>query len=219
MYCKKKFISLTRKVIGFFVYHYYSLMRNYYPFKLIGEKISVEKADRIIIFTRVGFINNIEISIKNLLGNPSLISCFHPSDAFKLGASSLEEIIFNLPKKDQMNKFNSIKKIISNSINNSFLRFYLEDNEYENNFVIENREDIANILINNKYLCKLVGIENKKNNDTLITFTVLGRRDGHEKLLSALVKDNSLIGKFHPSDALMFGFIYFGDIYFNVEKD
>jgi hypothetical protein len=211
----RKAKEIFSKQTGFFQYYYAVYMRNYYPYKLIGEKQSESTNGTIIIFNKTGSIASSEISIKKLLSDLALISNFNPEDAYKIGFIALEQFICEVPLEERFCKFNEIKKIMLNSTgcinqNINLSNFIFNDNDEKpsiNNSKITQHK--------NTYPYRLVGEKNNKNtSETTIIYTILGKRDGYTKSLKNLILHKEIIGKFHPTEAVKFGFIYMGDILF-----
>ena len=208
----KNFIN---QLIGFFQYYYAAFMRNYYQCKLVGEKRDESIHDAIVVFNRSGKINSTEMPIKDLLSDLTLVANFVPEEALKIGFTALEQFIFEVPENERQLKFNKIKHIMLNSTHDitqhlNFNSLFFENTHYNLNKYHEKIQ-----LHKNKYPCRLVGenTENKTNGTTII-FTVLGKRDGYKKLLSDLISNKDLLNKFHPTEAVKFGFIYMGDTLF-----
>lgn len=212
------------KLLGFFQYHY-ARMRNYYPCKLIGEKRSKETNNTIVVFHKIGKKQPIEIHIKDLLANPALVAQFHPTEAIKLGSIALEEFIFELPKHKRKIIFNKVKRIMLNSTHDVSPNKNIENILTKTDPCNINNDDNSNIdmpssIIKNTYTCKLVGAkQGHENSETIIIYTILGKREGYEKTLRELIINKELIEKFHPTEAIKFGFISLGDILFGFSED
>ncbi|HSW68655.1 MAG TPA: hypothetical protein VLI69_00675 [Gammaproteobacteria bacterium] len=213
----KNFMVRIKHFINSLYYFKSILAKNVYPCRLIGEKI--DSQETIILYKIRGQQNNSEILLQQLLNNKKLIEKFHSADAVKLGIIAFKDIILSLDKSEQEQKFYQIKNIMLNSIHDIYPSKYFTDicliNSCTNNSIDEeNYLDLA--VRENKYPCKLVASKTThKKNCTTIVFTILGKREGHEKSLSSLLADNELLEKFHPTEAIKFGFIDFGDSKFS----
>lgn len=68
--------------------------------------------------------------------------------------------------------------------------------------------------IKNRYPCQVIDIKQQnKISNSIIRYCVLGKKENaHNIPVRELLDDKKLLEKFHPSDALLIGFICFGDI-------
>lgn len=217
MYILQKVKNIINKKTGFFQYYYAAYMRNYYSCKLLGEKSSELTNDTIVIFQKSGNAKSSEISIKELLSDLTLISSFNPEEAAKIGFIALEQFIFEIPIEERFFKFNQIKKIMLNSTGDigqyvNLNKLFFSSDNYKSN--IDNKK---NISCKNTYPYRLVGEKNNgKSSETTIIYTILGKKDGYNKSLKDLILEKDLIDKFHPTEAVKFGFIYMGDMLFSL---
>ncbi len=211
MFVIQQLKNTIAKLTGFFQYSY-ARIRNYYPCRFVGEKRSKETNTAIIIFRELGKSQLIEMPIKELLTDPNLIAHFHPTEALQIGSIALEEFIFELPSHERKIKFNQTKEVMLNSIPNFNSKITFKNYCFKNNCF-----DLS--ILKNTYPCKLVGGKlNRINMNTIIIFTILGKRDGHEKPLRELIMNKDFIEKFHPIDAIKFGFISLGDRLFKFSE-
>jgi len=208
MFVVKKLKDALAKLSGFFQYHYAS-SKNHYLYKLLGEKHAYDTNNTIIVFRKLGEKQPIEMPVKELLAAPHLIAHIHPKEALKIGSIALEEFIVELPENSRKQQFNKMKNIMLNSTHS------LSNNE-SGNSPLQLQHLSPAINIKNTYPFKLVGGKSNNNGiNTTITYTILGKREGHEKKLHELVNNIELIEKFHPTEAIKFGFIALGDSLFS----
>lgn len=65
----------------------------------------------------------------------------------------------------------------------------------------------------NFYRCKLVGEKpSRDENDTIIIYRILGKRDIFEIPIQELLLTPDLLSQFHPTEAIKFGAISMGDV-------
>ena len=211
MFIIQKINGVITRAIGFFQYYYAAFMRNYYPCKLDGEKHSEEANEAIVVYHKAKNRLSLEIPIKELLSNPTLIADFQPEEALKIGYIALEQFVLEVPLNERTLKFNQIKHIMLNSTCDVTQNFNFRNLFFETTDESTKHCDI-NHLNKNIYPCRLVGVKsNNITSETRIIFTVLGKRDGYDTTLSELIKNKDLLNKFHPTEAVKFGFIHMGD--------
>jgi len=218
----KNLIIKTKQFINCLYYLRSSIAKNTYPCKLVGEKINPLGNGTIILYKIRGEQDNNEIPLQYLLNTKKLIEKFHPTDAVKLGSIALKDILLELNENERNQKFNIIKNIMLNSTHDIYpiKEFKILDYQHKtptfNNSV--NKDDyLDSAVMGNTYPCKLVGSKATDNTSlTIIIFTILGKREGYEKSLSELLKDKKLIERFHPTEAIKFGFIALGDSIFEL---
>lgn len=211
----KKIIHIILSLRGFIQYHY-ACTKNHYGCKLMGEKRDQSSNISTIIFRNLGELCYREVPVKELLATPQLLANFHPKEALRIGSIALEEFIYEIPKEIRKEKFNHMKNIMLSSIHDisSAKNILLEEEFFKKSTRFES--DIVKIPNKNKYSFRLVGGRfNKETYNTTITYTILGKRNGHEKSLHDLIGNNELIEKFHPTEAVKFGFISSGDALFS----
>src|SRR3989338_7611104 len=68
--------------------------------------------------------------------------------------------------------------------------------------------------IRNVYSHKAVGQRQGKEGETIIMYTILGKRDLYTIAISKLMDDQELLERFHPCQTAKFGAIALGDILF-----
>lgn len=205
-YFTKKIKNLYLNFLGFIHYHIAN-KKNFYPCKIIGEK-----NNGIIIIKKSNYSHPIEITIQDILDNEKLISTLHPSDALTLGSIAFQEMIITLHDSERKKKFDQIKNIMLNLEDN--IHKNICQNHYCNNDTTQFNHYILNIK--NKYPCKLVGTKKTRNtHETIIIFTILGKREGYNITLNEIISNKELLEKFHPTEAVKFGFISLGDVFFN----
>lgn len=211
MFMINKINDVIIQTIGFFQYYYSAFMRNYYPCKLDGEKRSEETNEIFVVYHKIRNNLLLEIPIKNLLSNSKLLANFQPEEAVKIGFIALEQFILESPLNESALKFNQIKHIMLNSTSTVNHNFSFE-NEFIDTAHIQTKNDNTNYLHKNKYPCRLVG-EKQDNtiNSTRIIFTILGKREGYDTTLNELINNKDLLKKFHPTEAVKFGFIHMGE--------
>ncbi len=213
----KKIKHMISNLTGFFQYHYANT-KNHYTCRLLGEKY---KDNHVVIsFRNLGESHTTEISIQELLSTPFLIANFHPKEALIIGSIALEEFTLGLSKNDQKEEFYKIKNIMLNSIHD--ITRSIKDSYLEESFLINQKKSIKTSFIRqhpkNKYPFKLVGGKSSDQiNGTVITYTILGKREGHEKDLREIINNSELLEKFHPTEVVKFGFISLGDSIFSNE--
>lgn len=218
MFIIKKIKDLFVRIEGFFQYHYFSFMRNYYPCKLVGERRLVKGNEITVIYHKSGHSIPFEKPIKKLLSDYNLISFFNPDESLKIGFIAFEEFIFEEPHEERMIKFNAIKSAMLNS-NYDTKKSFNFSSLFSEKVNAEYKENYVGNLHKNTYPCRLVlGNNCNKNNETTITYTLFGKRDGYEIKLRELILNKELLIKFHPTDAVKFGFIYMGDVLFEFHK-
>lgn len=204
----RKLRILLNNLSGFFYYHHANL-RNCYAYKLLGKKYANDEHEHSIVFRKSGETRITEMPVKEVTVNPSLIAQFHPTSALKIGIIALEELVYALPKETRRQQFINIKK----SLLNSTLTDNMNNAEKPQLLNFPSLDTQAfSLNIKNTHPFKMAGGKCKnKNLDTIIIYTIFGRREGHEKLLKELIDNNALIEKFHPIDAFKLGFIFRGD--------
>jgi|GEM_PF-2022805 hypothetical protein len=73
--------------------------------------------------------------------------------------------------------------------------------------------------IRNVYTHKAVGQRQAKNGETLIMYTILGKRDLYDTSINKLMSDQKLLERFHPCQAAKFGAIALGDTLFSLPTE
>ena len=215
MYILQKAKNILDKQTGFIQYHYAAYMRNYYPCKLVGEKPSESTSGTIVVFNKAGNAQSSEIPIKELLSDLALIAHFNPEEASKIGFIALEQFIFEVPVEERALKFNQIKNIMLNFTRDINQDFSLTNLFFDNDYCKLNTDNKKVNFYKNIYPYRLVGEKNNsKVSGTKIIYTTLGKREGYNRSLQDLISNKDLISKFHPTEAVKFGFIYMGDILF-----
>lgn len=215
MFIIQKVKDVVVQFIGFFQYYCAAFMRNYYPCKLDGEKRSEETKETIVVFHKSGSTCLLEMPIKELLADTSLIANFIPEESVKIGYIALEQFLLEVPLDERTSKFNQIKHIMLNSTcdvtqNLNFNDLFFDIKTFKSNINGENHRSSRNV-----YPCRLVGGKvDVITTRTRVIFTVLGKRDGYDKALDDLINNKDLLNKFHPTEAVKFGFIYMGDTLF-----
>lgn len=211
MFIIQKINDVIVQAIGFFQYYYAAFMRNYYPCKLDGEKHSEEANEAIIVYHKTKNRFSLEISIKELLSNSTLIADFQPEEAVKIGFIAFEQFVLEVPLDERSLKFNQIKHIMLNSTCDVSQNFNFGNIFFETTCE-STKQDDRHHLNKNIYPCRLVGGKpDNVTNGTKIIFTVLGKREGYDTTLSDLISNKDLLNKFHPTEAVKFGFIHMGD--------
>lgn len=211
--------------INYLYYMCFSLIKNTYPYKLIGEKINPLSTETIVLYKILGSNTNYEIPLKHLLDNKKLIENFHPTDALKLGAIAFDEIIFALPESERKTSFEKIKTKMLNSTHDTYPNRILESlsiKTHKNhcNHMQYNPTYLDSVVTKNKYPYKLVGAKSSSlKKGTTIMFTIFGKREGYEKILQELLNDKLTIEKFHPTETVKFGFIALGDALYEIQKN
>jgi len=220
-----EYLNYMKKIIKLFVkikhllnslYYLKSIInKNVYPCRLIGEKIIHSNNDTIILYKIRGKENTNEISLKILLSNIRLVEKFSPIESVKLGVLSFKNTILSLPYHDRRKKFNAIKEIMFNSVHDICPSKKLNKSQlkYEITEHIDPSSKFLNeVATKNSYAYKLVhGKFCNENKDTIITYTILGKREGYEISLRNLLLNKNLLQKFHPTETVKFGFIFSGD--------
>lgn len=206
-----KIKHVVKKLSGFFSYHYASI-RNYHPYKIIGEKYQRES---IVICTAPNIKSPIEIPLRQIFTYPDLISYFHPKDAFIIGSAAFEDFVRHIPTKEKLIRFNEAKNCIlkgSNNIKTTTEKLmkenvYGSDKNYLHYLVTHSQTPIKNT-----YPCKIVGGSfSSDKGKTHIMFTSLCRREGHKIIAESIASDPELLSRFRPRDAVKIGFILTGD--------
>lgn len=211
MFIIQKVNDVIVRAIGFFQYYYSAFMRNYYPCKLDGEKRSEETNEIIVVYHKAKNSLSLEMPIKELLSNYTLTADFQPEEAVKIGFIALEQFVLEVPLDERAVKFNQIKHIMLNSTcdvtqNFNFGNIFLKPTDESTKYGDRNH------LNKNIYPCRLVGRKpDNVTNGTRIIFTVLGKREGYDTTISELISNKDLLNKFHPTEAVKFGFIHMGD--------
>jgi hypothetical protein len=220
-----KLFSQIQHFINYLYYFNFSLSKNTYPCKLIGEKILPNTEGILIIFKLSGIDSNYEISLRKLLNDKKLLEKFHPCDAFQLGLLSFEEIIRKIDKQIRLKTYINIKNMMLGSVHDVYPIKSL-DTEYPINHNPNDKdiktEDILTKInfmkISNKYPYKLVNQKcNSADESTFIKFTVFGKREGYEKQLIDITKNKGLLSKFHPTETVKLGFISGGESFLKNE--
>jgi hypothetical protein len=71
----------------------------------------------------------------------------------------------------------------------------------------------------NSYRCKLVGEKpSPEENNTIIIYRILGKRDIFEISIRKLLENPELLSQFHPTEAVKFGAISMGDVLFDLDE-
>lgn len=205
-------------IINYLYYFRSSIAKNTYPCKLVGEKISFPSNEQIILFKVLGKKNIYNAPLKGLFPDKKIISGFSPKDALKLGEIAFNEIINNVPKDEQLDKFKRMKEVMLTSTHDIYHTYNL-DNSVSDNFInstnLEIDSYLAYLIVKNSYPFKLVGYQSQDNfKETTIIYTILGKREGYKKSLKAIITTDGFLGKFHPTEAIKFGFIYAGEKFF-----
>jgi len=94
----KKLIAIIKQFLNYVYYFHYSINRNVYPYKLIGNKIDPLQRGTMILYKIRGEGKTNEILLKHLLSNKNIVERFQPLDAVKIGTIALEDTIIELPK-------------------------------------------------------------------------------------------------------------------------
>lgn len=221
----KNLTSRLGYIISCLYYLRSSIIKNSYPYKLIGEKIIPSKNDILILFKILGKTDIFEIELKKILNNTKHLERFSPIDALKIGSLALNDIIIKLPENERKNKFNKIKCYMLNSTHDVH-NITVEDENIDldsqfckNDSFINLFHYLDSISLTNAYPCKLVGSKSHlEMNNTIIIYTIFGKRDGHEKSLKDIINNSDILAKFHPTDAIKFGFIYTGEKLFTKQE-
>lgn len=220
----RKLIFGIKHFVNYLYYFKSSITKNSYLCKLVGEKINPLGGGTIVTYKILGLQGNNEIALQELLSNKTLIERFHPAEAAKLGSIAFEDVTSEVSENQKKEVFCQIKNIMLNSIHDTCPNKKFEDSTPEYNRIEPKRtnnlfEHLSSVIIENKYQCKLVaGKSSPSGDDTIITFTMLGKREGYEKLLQKLLSDKKLLEKFHPTEAIKFGFIARGDFTFGLPE-
>ena len=98
----KCFIThLFDKITCFFRDDFCSNTRNHYPYKLIGERISTDHLNTIVLYRILGKKGIFEIKLDELLRDPKFLEKFHPMDAVKFGVITLSDVLFKPDNKTE----------------------------------------------------------------------------------------------------------------------
>lgn len=73
--------------------------------------------------------------------------------------------------------------------------------------------------IRNVYSHKAVGQQTGKDGETVILYTILGKRDLYKISIEQLMDNKSLLERFHPCQTAKFGAIALGDVLFSLPAD
>lgn len=215
-----KIFFILKKQINYFYYLNSTFSRNSYPCKLIGEKLNSTNEEPIIIFKILGKIEKYSIPISNIFFNKNLIASFSPKDSLKLGRIAFNFIINNKKENDKLKIFSNIKEMMLSSVHDIFSEAHFFSELTPANLEAIINIDIESYLIslisNNKYPFKLVGYESL--NKTTIIYTLFGKRDGYQKTLNNIINTDLVLDKFHPTEAVKFGFISAGEEFLNREN-
>lgn len=95
---KQRFNEIKTKMLdsGSSSSNYSSSVKNSYPYQIAGEKSSTANShNTTILYTINGKRDLFEITINELLENPTLLEKFHPTVAIKLGAISMGESLIH----------------------------------------------------------------------------------------------------------------------------
>lgn len=71
----------------------------------------------------------------------------------------------------------------------------------------------------NTFTHRAVSHSQGKNGNTIITYTILGKRDLYKVPISELLEDNKLVQNFNPLQAVKFGAIALGDVLFSLPQN
>lgn len=215
MFRIKNIVGRFKTFKNYMYYWFHSLGRNIYPSKIIGEKIS-HLEESLIIIKVMGQNELVYLPLNAIFSSAVLIASFSPKDTLKLGKLAFNQIIIQaLTKEESFHKFIQIKEAMLTSSLNLYQfspsHFHLNNlNPIQNEF----REGLNAMIAKNKYPYKLVGQKPTKNPiDTTILYTIYGKREGYQKVLTHSVED-VFIEKFHPTEAIKIGFIIAGREHF-----
>jgi len=73
--------------------------------------------------------------------------------------------------------------------------------------------------IRNVYTHRSVGQTQGRNGETIILYTILGKRDVYRISIEKLMEDKDLLERFHPCQTVKFGVISLGDVLFQVAPE
>ena len=73
--------------------------------------------------------------------------------------------------------------------------------------------------IRNIYTHKAVGQQTGKDGETIILYTILGKRDLYKISIEKLMSDRSLLERFHPCQTAKFGAIALGEVLFCIPPE
>ena len=73
--------------------------------------------------------------------------------------------------------------------------------------------------IRNVYSHKAVGQQPNKSGETIILYTIMGKRDLYRISIEKLMNDKELLERFHPCQTAKFGAIALGDVLFSLPPD
>lgn len=218
-------IGKIRYIVDYIYYFNSSIIKNTYLCKLLGEKINFLKEEPLIVFKLLGKKSTYTIPLSKLLCNKKLVEGFHPADALKLGSLALNDVFLKLPEHKRCNQFNKIKTLMLNSTHDVYANILTADVD---SLCITSNQNVSQDIpmeiyhyldlstVDNIYPYKLVGGSFHPDNDnTIIIYTIFGKRDGYKKPLKKIIAEHSLIAKFHPTEAVKFGFIHAGDNIFS----
>ncbi|MBA3660217.1 MAG: hypothetical protein H0W64_00635 [Gammaproteobacteria bacterium] len=220
MFGIKRVIFKCNEFINYLYYLKFSFKKNFYPCKLLGEKLILKNDEQLIIFKLMGKKSHYIELLSSLFLNKELISGFSPKDTLKLGGLAFNDIIIKLPENEKLEKFKKVKEVMLASTHDIFPSS-LPTNErlISDAYNKTTTDDISALLTfaisKNNYPFKLVGYKSTPGcQDTTIVYTIFGRRDGHRKILSEIISKNDFLEKFHPTEVIKFGFINSGEEYF-----
>lgn len=71
----------------------------------------------------------------------------------------------------------------------------------------------------NVYSHKAVGHHTNEHGDTIILFTIMGKRDIYRIPIQTLMENKDLLERFHPCQTAKFGAISMGDVLFSLPID
>ena len=107
-------LKLIKRKVSYWInsiYYYFATHRNQYYCKLIGEKLNPqEKSNTIILYRLLGKRDIFEISIRELLDNRDLLEKFHPTEAVKLGAIAMGDMLSTIEHDATVARFQEIKR-------------------------------------------------------------------------------------------------------------
>ncbi|HLB41988.1 MAG: hypothetical protein A3F13_04890 [Gammaproteobacteria bacterium RIFCSPHIGHO2_12_FULL_40_19] len=221
----KNLIPIFNGLLNRLHYARSAFLKNTYQCKLIGEKFDSSNTEAVIVFKLLGKKDQHTPSIHSVFYNKKLISNFSPKDAAKLGRIAFNDLNYDARDIEDRNQFIKIKNAMLSSTHDIYLPSY----PHNCGQFTQSTEAVDRMCVNfnldssaskNKYPFKLVSYKSVSlPGETIIIYTILGKRDGYKKPLKEIMSTNSLLEKFHPTEAAKFGFIFTGEDFFAYDQN
>lgn len=107
--------SAFMRWLGFLTYHFPG--KNHYVCTLVGEKAGKDPFNTIVVYRFIGKRDIYKISLRELLNDHELVAKFHPTQAIKLGAIAMGDLLFSENEESsRRQKFEAVKRKLLDTI-------------------------------------------------------------------------------------------------------